>query len=172
MLRSFLIFLSASLLIISWGTTLKAQYYYKDIWNTQQLNNEIALIKQENIRTVSIKSFEDNGEPSPGFFCEKRINKNYTISQTVTRSNVTDQSLLTSYFNTKGFIIKTTDSTVSSLNRTEYSYGNNDRIIEVKTFTIAGDDVNGIEEIRNYNYNANGNLEKMVRKKPGATDYC
>ncbi len=82
------------------------------------------------------------------------------MSQTVTRSNVTDQSLLTSHFNTNGLILKTTDSTVSSLNRTIYSYDNNNRIIEVKTFTKAVDDAKGIEEIRNYSYNANGNLEK------------
>ncbi len=165
MIKSFLVRFFILLLIISCCITLEAQYYHKDIWNAHQLIKEMAIIEHENIRTVSIKSFEDNGEPSKEFFCEKRIDKNYSIAQTVTRSNVTDQSLLTSYFNTNGLILKTTDSTVSSLNRTIYNYDNNNRIIEVKTFTKADDDAEGIEEIRTYNYNGNGNLEKMVRKK-------
>ena len=165
MFGSFLTFFSTSLLMMSWCNTLKAQYYYKDLWNPQQLIKEMAILKHENIRTVSIKSFEDNGEPSQGFFCEKRIGKDYRMAQTVTRSNVTSQSLLTSHFNTKGLIITTTDSTVSSLNRTEYSYDKNDRIIEVKTFTKAEDDAGAIEESRNYAYNASGKLEKIVRKK-------
>ncbi len=153
------------LLTATYCNILPAQYYHKDIWNAQQLTKEMAIIKQENIRTVSIKSFEDNGEPSKEFFCEKRMDKNHRMAQTVTRSNVTDQSLLTSHFNTNGLILKTTDSTVSALNRTMYNYDNNNRITEVKTFTKADDDAEGIEEIRIYSYNANGNLEKMVRKK-------
>src|SRR5687768_4821043 len=165
MSRSFLTFFSTSLLMMNWCNALKAQYYHKDIWNPQQLIKEMAILKQENIRTVLINSFEGNGEPSQGFFCEKRIDRNYSMAQTVTRSNVTNQSLLTSRFNTKGLIITTTDSTVSSLNRTEYRYDNNERIIEVKTFTRADDDAVGIEESRNYSYNASGHLEKMVRKK-------
>ena len=165
MCRSFLAFFSISLLTLSWCKTLKAQYYYKDIWNPQHIIKEMAILKHENIRTVSIKSFEDNGEPSQGFFCEKRIDKDYSLAQTVTRSNVTNQSLLTSHFNPKGLIIRTTDSTVSSLNRTEYNYDNNDRIIEVKTFTKADDDAGGVEESRSYSYNASGKVEKMVRKK-------
>ncbi len=152
-------------LLIALSSVAKAQFYYKDIWNPQQLIKEMAIVKNENIRTVSIKSFEDNGDPSKEFFCEKKIDRNYTMAQTVTRSNVTDQSLLTSLFNTKGLILRTTDSTVSSLNRTDYIYDNNDRIIEVKTFTKAEDEAVGIEESRSYNYNASGNIEKMARKK-------
>jgi hypothetical protein len=152
-------------LLIALSSVAKAQFYYKDIWNSQQLIKEMAIVKHENIRTVSIKSFEDNGDPSKEFFCEKKIDRNYTMAQTVTRSNVTDQSLLTSLFNTKGLILRTTDSTVSSLNRTDYIYDNNDRIIEVKTFTKAEDEAVGIEESRSYNYNASGNIEKMARKK-------
>ena len=70
------------------------QYYYKDIWNNLQLVKEFNLLKNDNLKTVKIKSFEDDGEPSEGFFCEKKINKNYTQSQMISKSNITGQSLV------------------------------------------------------------------------------
>jgi hypothetical protein len=122
-------------------------------------------LKNEKIRTISIKSFEDNGEPSEGFFCEKKIDKNYSRSETVTRSLVTNQSLLTTHFNSTGQIIQTTDSTESSVSRTEYFYNGNGKVNTIKTFTKADDDSAIIEETHNYFYKDNDALEKMTMQK-------
>jgi hypothetical protein len=145
-----------------------AQYFYKDIWNPQQLTKEMSILKNEKIRTISVKSFEDNGEPSDGFFCEKKIEKDYSLSETVTRSLVTSQSLLATHFNSKGLIIQTTDSTESSISQTEYFYNDDGKMIAVKTFTKADDDAGGIDETHNYTYNSGGILEKMTREKNNA----
>ena len=142
-----------------------AQYFYKDIWSPQQLTKEMNSLKNEKIRTISIKSFEDNGEPSEGFFCEKKIDKNYSRSETVTRSLVTNPSLLTTHFNSTGQIIQTTDSTESSVSRTEYFYNGNGKVNTIKTFTKADDDSAIIEETHNYFYKDNDALEKMTRQK-------
>ncbi len=64
------------LFLILYTFELKAQYYYKDIWNMQQLTNEFSILKNEKVKTVKIKSFEDDGEPSEGFYCDKKINNN------------------------------------------------------------------------------------------------
>ncbi|MEO6327981.1 MAG: hypothetical protein ABIO55_03575 [Ginsengibacter sp.] len=164
MLRSFLCF-AVMVLMIFWCTAVTAQYFYRDIWNARQLNKEMFVLKEEKIKTIVIKSFDNDGEPSQGFFCEKRIGKNYTFSETVTRSDITSQSLLTSYFNSKGLISRTADSSESSLNTAEYLYNSSDNIIAVQTFTTANDDLNSIDESHDYFYNAAGQLEKMVRKK-------
>ena len=165
MSRKYLLFFCALLSIIISYTKATAQYYYKDIWNPQQLSKEMSVLKNQNIRTISVKSFEADGEPSGNFFCEKKIDKNYTRSETITRSDVTSQSLLSSHFNSKGLITNTNDSTETSISRTEYLYDDKDRIKAVRLFTKAGDDAGGIEELDNYVYNENGTLQKMMRLK-------
>lgn len=165
MFRAFLPLLSTLLLLQTWCITVTAQYFYKDIWNPQQLAAEMAILKNERIKSVSIKSFDDNGEPSEGFFCEKKINDNHTLSETITRSNVTSQSLLLSRFNIKGALINTTDSTDFSINRSEYLYNDSDRLVAIKTYTKGNEDTNAIEEIHTYLYNAGGSVERMIRKK-------
>lgn len=145
-----------------------AQFFYKDIWTNQQLTKEFAILKNENIRTVSVKSFEDDGEPSEGFFLERKIDRNFTKSETVSRSYITQQSLLVSYYNEKGWIIKTADSTQTSLARSDYEYDNKGRVTQITTFTKANDEKGGIIETHQYIYNAAGKPEKMIRRKNNA----
>lgn len=165
MFRSFFCFTPLALLITLICTPVKAQYFYKDAWNPAQLTKEMKVLKTEKIKVISVKSFDTNGEPSEGFFCEEKIDKNYLFSQTVNRSNVTSQSLLTSYFNRQGLIIKTTDSSQWSLNITSYTYNDTGRIVSIKTFARATDNPGAIEESHDYIYGADGNLQKMTRKK-------
>jgi hypothetical protein len=168
MFRNSLSIFCALLLTTIWCNKITAQYFYKDVWSPQQLMKEMNSLKSEKIRTISIKSFEDNGEPSEGFFCEKKIDKDYSRSETVTRSLVTNQSLLTSHFNSKGQITETVDSTESSISRTQYFYNDNGNVNAIKTFTKAEDDSAVIQETHNYFYDPNGALEKMTRQKNSA----
>ncbi len=163
MLRQFVFFISAS--IITSG--IKAQYFYKDIWNTQQLIKDFSILKNENIRIVSIQSFDDDGSQSEGFFCEKRVDKNYTRTETISRSNMTPQSKLTSVYDERGLLLKTIDSTEISYNKTEYDYEKL-KVKLIKFFTKSDDDSGSISETREYFYNSNGKLEKMIRKKNNA----
>ena len=69
--------------------------------------------KKQKIKTVSLNSFEDDGSPSEGFFCEKRLSKNYASAEMLTKSFVTGASVFTSSFNNKGLLIQTIDSSES-----------------------------------------------------------
>ena len=151
------------LIVFSLGAN--AQFFYKDIWTNQQQIKEFAILKNENIRTVAVKSFEDDGEPSEDFFCERKIDKNFTKSETVTRSIITQQSLLVSYYNERGWITKTVDSTQTSLARVEYEYDNKGHIIKVTNFAKANDENGGIIETHQYTYTAAGKPEKMIKRK-------
>lgn len=165
MLQSTLKFPALIILFISMSSGAFAQYFYKDIWTNQQLTKEFAVLKNENKRTISIKSFEDDGEPSEEFYCERKIDRNFTKSEMISRSYITSQSLLISYYNEKGWIIKTVDSTQTSLARSEYQYDNKGRVIMITNFTKANDETGGITETHQYIYNATGKLEKMIRRK-------
>ena len=149
--------------VLSQGTN--AQFFYKDIWTNQQLTKEFSILKNENLRTVSVKSFEDDGEPSEGFYCERKIDRNFSKSEMISRSNITQQSLLVSYYIDKGWIIKTVDSSQTSLARSQYEYDNKGRITLITNFTKANDENVGITETHQYIYNAAGKPEKMIRKK-------
>lgn len=161
-------FFAGITLLIAVSSGVNAQYFYKDIWTNQQLTKEFAILKNENIRTISVKSFEDDGEPSEGFYCERKIDRNFTKSEMISRSYITNQSLLVSYYNEKGWIIKTVDSTQTSLARSEYEYDNKGRIIMTTNFTKANDETGGITETHQYIYNATGKPEKMIRRKNNA----
>ena len=63
-------------IILSIALPSNAQYFYKDIVSNLQINDEFSILKNENIKTIKLSSFEDNDEPSDGFFCEKKFNKN------------------------------------------------------------------------------------------------
>lgn len=146
-------------------TNTFCQFFYKDIWNTSQLNKDMALLKANNIKTVSIKSFEGNGDPSLGFYCEKRIDKNQRKTETITRSNVTNQSLLTSRYDQDGYILQTTDSTSSELNRTTYDYDQSHRLIQITSFTRSDDDASGITEVHKISYSDSGMLAGITQLK-------
>lgn len=144
-----------------------AQYYYKDIWNNQQSAKEFSNLKKDNFKTIKIKSFDDDGEPSDGFFCEKKINKNFTQSQMISKSNITGQSLLISDFNKDGRLLKTTEETPTTTNSTEYTYDSAGRLKVMVTLTKADDDSAGIKESHEYFYNERGIPINMLRKKNG-----
>jgi hypothetical protein len=149
------------------GLTGQAQYYYKDIVSNKQLMAEMALLKEQKIHTISLKSFEDDGSASEGFFCEKQINKKYTSVETRTKSYVTPASELVSVFDEKGWLLQSADSSDISSTRSFYAYTGTGAIKSIVTINRSRDDdfVNEIREEHIYDYNEKGNPVKMYRVK-------
>lgn len=141
-----------------------AQYYYKDILSTLQQNKEFSILKNGNIKLIKISSFDENDQPSDGFFCEKKINKTFTQSQMLSKSNITGQSLLVTDYNNKGDVVKTTTTTPTTGNTVQFQYDQNGNISLISTNTIADGDSSGITETHQYFYE-NGRPVKMLRKK-------
>jgi YD repeat-containing protein len=150
-------------------TVLKspAQYYYKDIVSNKQLLDEMAVLKDQGIRSVTITSLEDDGTPSESFLVEKNINRNYTSVETFTRSGVTGASLFTSSFTKDGLLIQTVDSSDLSVNTSRYVYDEQRRIKSIQSYIHSSDDdfKNELTEHHNYEYDANGKLVRMYRIK-------
>jgi hypothetical protein len=145
-----------------------AQYYYKDIWNNQQIAHEFAILKKNDLKTIKVNSFDGDGQPSQGFFCEKKIDRRFTQSQMISKSNVTGQSVLTTDYNQEGFPTKTVEETPTTTNTTYFSYDSSEHLTLVTIFTKADADSGGITETRAYNYNKSGNPVKMIRKRNNA----
>jgi hypothetical protein len=147
--------------------TAKAQYYYKDILSNKQLIAEMAQLKEQKVRTVSLKSFEDDGSPSEGFFCEKKISRNYSTVETLTKSYVTGASEFISTFNEKGLLTKTVDSFDISSSTSVYTYNDNNAITSILSTLRSSDDdfKNEIREEHIYYYNEKDLPVKMIRVK-------
>ncbi len=157
---------TASIVLI-FSSFAKAQFYYKDIISNNQLIKEMALYKDNKIRSVIIKSFDDDGSESDGFICEKKISKNYRKTELFTRTNVSSASLFISTFNASGLLIQTYDSSVISVSLNKYSYNDQNKIISIYSAARSVDDdfINEIVEEHIYVYNENNIPEKMIRVK-------
>ena len=151
--------------LLSIFISVHAQYYYKDILTNKDLLNEMALYKENKIKTVSVKSYDRPDEPSEGFFCEKKLKKNYAELETVTKSYASAASVLTSYFNKKGLIEKTVDSSEIAVNITAYGYDANDRLTSITSYSASKDDDvnNDASEQHLYYYNDKNIVVKMVK---------
>jgi hypothetical protein len=148
----------------------QAQFYYKDIVSNKQLMAEMSLLKEQKIHTISLKSFEDDGSPSQGFFCEKRINKKYTSVETRTKSYVTPASEFISGFDEKGLLLQTTDSSDIASSGSYFFYNSNGSLKSIITSNRSSDDDfhNEIREEHTYEYNDKGSPVKMYRIKNGS----
>lgn len=142
-----------------------SQYYYKDIWLLDQSNQQFKVLKSSGLRTIVIKSFEANGEASENFFCEKRINKNYTVSEMKSNSDITGKSVLTAYYNDKGLLTRSVDSTESATNYTDYRYDDAGRLKSISFHSHADDDSTARGEEHIYSYGTDGKIKSMIRKK-------
>lgn len=160
------IFAVAFLLVTSMGA-VQAQFYYRDILSNKDLLTEMALYRQNKIHTIKVKSFEEDGSESDGFFCEKRISRDYQKVEFFTNSNVSGTSLFTSYFNDKGKLTQTIDSSSIAVSINTYSYDAEGRIKSILSSIKSSDDdfLNEIREEHIYVYNDKGIPEKMIRVK-------
>lgn len=143
-----------------------AQYYYKDILSNVEQNKEFLILKNENMKTIKVESFDEKDQPSHGFFCEKRINKDFSESQMISKSNITEQSLLVSRYDKKGRVTETTTNTPTTTNTIDFDYDSDGFLSLISTKTIGDGDSTGITETHQYFYKS-GKPEKMLRKKNG-----
>lgn len=153
--------------ILVTGFSTNAQYYYKDMVSNKQLLDEMARLKEQKLRSVSIKSFDDDGSLSDGFFCEKNISRNYGTVETLTKSNVTGATWFTSLFNKNGQLLKTTDSSQIAVSTVVYDYDEKNRIKSIRSGQRSSDDdfTNEMMEEHIYQYTDGGTLQKMIRVK-------
>lgn len=130
----------------------------------------MALLKEQKIKTVKATGFDEDGQPSEGFMLEKNISRNYTLSETFTRSDVTGPSLLTNLFTKTGLLIQTIDSSNLAVNTSQYFYDNENRISSIQSHLRSSDDdfTNEVREDHNYVYGQDGLLVKMLKIKNGS----
>lgn len=152
-------------LLASISTTGISQYHYLDIVSNLQLSADMRQLQEQKVRNVLVHSFESNGEPSRGFYCKKKISKDYRRMETYTKSAITEKSILSSQFNAQGQLIASKDSSTISSASSFYQYNPEGRLAIVVNNSASSDDdfsTNLVEEHR-YFYDTKGRPSKMLR---------
>ncbi|RXK58424.1 hypothetical protein ESA94_17445 [Lacibacter luteus] len=142
-----------------------SQYYQKDIVSTQQATNQVKQYKTNKVRKVVLQSFEATGEPVDQFICFQEITPAYNIIKTYTQTIATMQSVLVTQFNTKGQLIRSADSSNTTLNVSNYVYDAAGRLLVVENVSQAYA-YKTKETVRHeYKYDSTGFPVSMLRIK-------
>lgn len=147
----------------------EAQFFYNDIVSNRQVRNELTLFKENNIRKVTIKSFDAEGSKIEDLSVTKTISKDYSLVTTTTKSLVSDPSISTSSFNKNGWIISYADSSEFVHNKIFYEYDEDGRLLKtVSEITSFDDDyISVIKEEHIYVYSEDFYPDKMLQIKNG-----
>jgi hypothetical protein len=151
-----------ALLFLSFAAS--AQYYYKDIAGTKESTELIRLYNSNNVRSVVLNSYTINNTPLTDFTVQQEFLPALQALRTVTKSEYTTPSYLTTYVDASGRVMKTTDSTNGIVNTTLYTYNNAGKLNAV--LFQAGDSLTATQtDDHLWQYDAQGRIAKMLRIK-------
>ena len=88
------------------GSVSSAQYYYKDIIGTRESSGMIKNYMNNKVNRVLLTSYNANNEKDDQFYVEQQFSPSSRALKTITRSGITNQSVLISYTDGKGNVIK------------------------------------------------------------------
>ncbi len=152
------------------GSKAYAQFYFQDIYNTQQTMATMALLKENKVQLQRVMTLDANMEIDRDFRCERSLSPTYHQMKSQTQSTATGYSALTSSFSAKGQLTKTVDSSTASITTTLYRYDAQGRLQSVSSSSVARESKIRFDETRNYTYDSAGHLQQMVQKKSNSTD--
>ena len=150
-------------LLILLPITGTAQFYYKDIVSMQQTTALQQTYKTQKIRKVVLNSFDPGDQPSPNFICFQELTPTFNIIKTYTQSAASMQSVLVSQFNGNMQLIKSSDSSNTSLAVTSYLYNEKGWLTELNIITQSYAYKQSEQEKHVWIYTEDGRIEKMLR---------
>jgi len=164
------------LLIALSYSTANAQYYYKDIFKTLRKNKKIQQDLNNQTKTITINSFNGQGQPITDFKITKTF---YPLAHkiiTISQSPYSGDNYSISFYDKKERVTFIKDSSARTKSNTQIFY-HSEKQIDSIIFTTYSDQPDNLEhqfqplspdtltEKHIFYYGANGNLKKMIRFK-------
>ncbi len=146
----------------------KSQYYYKDILLTRHNQENWKLYHDKKVREVDIQSIDANNEMTPGFVCTQRVSPDFSTITTFTKSTDIAASTLQAYYEPRGWLIKTVDTSDTYNSTTEYTYNEKGDVLSMMNTSLETDNHVVAVEKHLWSY-ANGIPKQMIKIK-GETD--
>jgi YD repeat-containing protein len=153
------------LLLIILSQVSSAQFYYKDIVLTKQAADKWKSYKDNNVKSVKLLSFEPNNQPTDGFTCEQTCNRDFSEISTHTQSSLTSESFLTAYYDSKGMLKKTIDTSDRFQSTTLYQYDEQGRVVSILNTSVQADNQSKDVELHQWRYDEHGNPAGMLKIK-------
>jgi hypothetical protein len=158
-MKSFLVF---SLLLTL--LTANSQYYYKDIIGTRETADLIKTYRSNKVSRVLLNSYDAENTKNDDFYVEQVFSLPNQFLRTTTRSGVTNESVLVSFTDANGNVIKTIDSSETIITTSVYNYNEKGMLQSViSTSTDTAHSINQTEEHR-WEYD-NDKIVRMLRIK-------
>ncbi len=143
-----------------------AQYYYKDIITTQQIGGTYLQYKLNAVSKVNVSAFDRNIPVNDAVVIQQTVNTRQNSVITYTNVPDADENWLKSYYNDKGQLIKTTDSTEDIVSHTFYEYNDKGLLFSLSNKSVPKNNP-VLTEFHQWIYNASNQPEKMIKVKNG-----
>lgn len=140
------------------------QYFYKDIIGTKETVSLIKTYKNNKVTRVVLNSYDADGTRTEDFFAEQTFSPAAQTLRTVTRSGVSGETVLTSYINPEGQVIKTVDSSEILISTTLYHYNDAGWLTSVVATSVDSSKSLTQTEEHVWEY-VNGRIVRMLRIK-------
>src|SRR5688500_11100472 len=111
------------------AASLQAQYDYKDIIGAKETADLIKNYRNNKVTRVVLTSYDEENTKNDDFYVEQVYSNQ--LLKTITRSGVTDQSILISYTDANGNVIRTIDSSETMTSTSIYNYTPDGQLLSV-----------------------------------------
>jgi hypothetical protein len=151
-----------SILVFASSLSVRAQYYYKDIIGTQEMNQMIKLYTNNKVLFVTATGFDGDGRKNNDFSETHELMTARGLLKISTQSN-TDITRQYYRFDQNGFLASVSDTSSSAISVTNYSYDEKNNLAAIKNTVSDASDSIFINETHQWFYNADGKPVKMWR---------
>ena len=158
----------AIFLFLASSISALAQYYYRDIIVPRQTMQKWAAYKENKVKNVRLSSFEGSGKATPGFDCNQVVSDDYSAITTFTQSSLTAPTSLTAFYDNRGFLRKTIDTSDTYQSTTTYDYDESGRVLIIINNALETDNQVRHTESHIWSYKPDGKPAGMIKIMNGA----
>jgi antitoxin component YwqK of YwqJK toxin-antitoxin module len=145
-------------------TMAQGQYYYKDIVGTAETREMMKAYLASKVKRVQVRSYDAENTRTDNIYVEQYFSAAELKLNTITRTDSSDESILTSYINAEGQVLKTVDSSESMLSTTIYNYDKDGNPVSITSLTGINKNTIAEKEVHNWIYK-DGKISRMLRIK-------
>ena len=127
--------LGLSLLISFIAHTAYSQHYYNDLVMTNEIVKKRAVFQANKVKVVKMTSFDGNGQPIEGFGGSQAVSPTSITTETFTSLSGKDE--ITHYFNEKGQLTQSIDTTDGNKVIIQYTYDANNLITGITNMSFS-----------------------------------
>jgi YD repeat-containing protein len=141
-----------------------AQYYYKDLIGTKETNDLFKNYLKNKVTHVTLNAYDAENTKSDDFLVEQQFSPASRSLTTFTRSYINNGSVLTSYADDQGDVIRSVDSSNTVTTTTLYQYNSKGQLISTSSTSTDTSSTSRESEEHLWEY-SNNKPVRMIRIK-------